>query len=253
MAKCNYYQDTVIKVAYAEIPAGNKNMEIWGSNDGPKVKEYLKSVNINTPAPWCAAFVYWCINQVANPNPFLQNGYCPTIETWAKEHNILSDIPERGDAFLLCDDIGPFHIGFVSIVKGNGEIVTVEGNTNLQGSPEGIGVFERTRNVSDCKFIKWYKLIDITELDIVLKDKVISCGKVINNKTYVPARAISITTGAKIDWQNKTQTLVINNTRMHDVIFIDNTAYVYIREFASACKFAINFNAKDKKITLHTM
>ena len=30
-----------------------------GSNDGPRVREYLASAGIHDPEPWCASFINW--------------------------------------------------------------------------------------------------------------------------------------------------------------------------------------------------
>jgi hypothetical protein len=42
---------------------------------------------------------------------------------------------------------GNGHTGIVKAVNG-GKIVTIEGNTNVEGGREGIGVFERTRKIN---------------------------------------------------------------------------------------------------------
>ena len=55
-----------------------------GANRGPQVEAYLKSIGLGGGNAWCAAFVYWCINQAAaklgQDNPYVKTGWCPTIE-----------------------------------------------------------------------------------------------------------------------------------------------------------------------------
>ena len=52
-----------------------------GSNRGPRVDEYLRSVNIDPTTgsfPWCAAFIYFCFQKAAAglgvANPVIQTG-----------------------------------------------------------------------------------------------------------------------------------------------------------------------------------
>lgn len=53
-----------------------------GSNRGPKVNEYLKSVNCTPGSFWCAAFVYYCFSKASEKlgkaNPLYKTGHCMT-------------------------------------------------------------------------------------------------------------------------------------------------------------------------------
>lgn len=68
--KSTAWQIAASQLGSAEVPKG--------SNWGPAVEKYLKSVGINFPAAWCMAFVYWCTDQAAKemgvPNPLIKTG-----------------------------------------------------------------------------------------------------------------------------------------------------------------------------------
>lgn len=132
--------------------------EVGGNNRGKRVEEYLACVGLHAGDPWCAAFVAWCLREAGatlGGDGWPKTGFCPTIETWAKQRGVLRAQPQAGDVFLLCDAQGPFHTGFVVSVNSNGTVETIEGNTNDGGSADGDGVFRRRRNVSACEFVRW--------------------------------------------------------------------------------------------------
>ena len=109
-----------------------------GSNWGQRVAQYLRAAGINSPAPWCAAFVTYHLRkvgyEVTTPNPASVENWV----VWARKHGDLVARPFRGD--LVCYDWNADnwydHIGFVVRVlalrwKGKtfaGLVRTVEGN-----------------------------------------------------------------------------------------------------------------------------
>ena len=111
-----------------------------GSNDGVRVREYLRSTGINNPEPWCASFVNWgCKNLGLEAFGAWTPSWCvPRLEI---------DEPRRSAwGLVFYPRLGRFgHIFVVTEVK-NGLVGTVEGNTNNDGSREGIGVFRRWRD-----------------------------------------------------------------------------------------------------------
>ncbi|QDU27253.1 Zinc D-Ala-D-Ala carboxypeptidase precursor [Anatilimnocola aggregata] len=128
-----------------------------GSNRGAKVDAYNAAAGVNNGALWCMSFVYWSFQQAAaqtgQPNPMPQTAYCPFLYQWARDNQKLVTTPQRGDIFLVkgLRDGKPsvIHTGIVT----GGSINTVEGNTNNDGSANGIGVFTRSRSSSSCYFV----------------------------------------------------------------------------------------------------
>ena len=162
-------QQTTLQVAGGEIGVMENPL---GSNRGPKVDEYLRSVGLNPSTgsfPWCAAFAYWCFQQAAsslhtsNPAPRTAGA----LDFWNRAGNLnLHRIspPEAianpgfinpGMVFVLSTGAGQGHVGLVEKVQGV-VLTTIEGNTNDNGSREGIGVFRHIgRRISqiNCGFI----------------------------------------------------------------------------------------------------
>lgn len=130
-----------------------------GSNRGPRVDQYVSSVGLDPAGqnPWCAAFVYFCFSQAAaaagRANPVIKTGSVLTHWQRATDLGIrcvtlaeASGSPgevQPGFVFIMDFGGGVGHTGFVESVDG-GRLVTIEGNTNTDGSREGVGVFRRT-------------------------------------------------------------------------------------------------------------
>jgi len=131
-----------------------------GSNHGPRVNEYLRVVGLDATAgsfPWCAAFVYWCFDQASRGlgrvNPVVRTA--GVLDHWRRAAQ--QGVPRLAAADATADPgrvrpgmifvqdfgAGAGHTGLVESVQG-GRLITLEGNTNDDGSREGIGVFRRT-------------------------------------------------------------------------------------------------------------
>lgn len=127
--------------------------EKTGKNDGVEIKKYLNSVGLPEGYAWCAAFVFWCFEQAAIalnvPNPLVRTA--GVLNHWnnTKGQKIQKD-PQPGDIFIMDYGKGLGHMGIVSEVFSD-RVVTIDGNTNLQGSREGDGVYERSRLKSTIK------------------------------------------------------------------------------------------------------
>ena len=171
---------TTLAIAKEEVGVVEEGPKNWGD----RVSQFLKRVGYSKPRPWCAAFVYWSIDEAAaklkQPNPFIRTGYCPSIHRWAKKQDILLDKPQVGDVFLAYKHfsdppllgslnymyfsaqisvLDACHIGFVAQVLG-AKFYTIEGNTNDDGSADGYGVLEHERDNSDSyKFVRWQNLV----------------------------------------------------------------------------------------------
>ncbi|MBV6479354.1 MAG: hypothetical protein HGGPFJEG_02125 [Ignavibacteria bacterium] len=129
-----------------------------GSNSGPEVNQYLKSVGLGPGYFWCMAFVYWCFQEaskklgVSNPSYKTAgvlmhwNNTSGRRITSADAVNNPSKV-KPGQIFIMSYGGGAGHTGIVESVSG-GFITTIEGNTNEAGSRNGIGVFRRQRKIN---------------------------------------------------------------------------------------------------------
>lgn len=140
-------------------------------NDSPQIREYLEAADIHDPAPWCAAFCYWSVREAAaakgEPNPLdvvELPAYVPSYVQAARKHGWLlhADQYDRvasADLFCLWSAARErfAHIGFVKRppYEGN-DFTTIEGNSNADGSREGVAVVSQERALTDgVKFISW--------------------------------------------------------------------------------------------------
>ncbi|MBL8574250.1 MAG: CHAP domain-containing protein [Hyphomicrobiaceae bacterium] len=151
------YAMEALKVAVGEI--GKMEVPI-GSNSGPDVNKYLKSTGLGGGYYWCMAFVHWCyMTAAANlgvAHTFPKTAGC--IDAWnrSKGHRITRaeaianpTLVTPGAVFILDHGGGAGHTGIVES-NSDGALVTIEGNSNPNGSRNGIGVFRLSRrNVMD--------------------------------------------------------------------------------------------------------
>jgi len=128
-----------------------------GSNRGPRVEEYLKSVHLDPGYAWCAAFVYWLFEQASaslnRVNPLPRTASC--LDHWNKTRGekitaqqVLADstLIEPGDIFIIRKTGIKGHTGIVVGIS-DGYIHTIEGNSNSFHSAEGDGVIELQRKI----------------------------------------------------------------------------------------------------------
>jgi hypothetical protein len=144
--------DSALAVAQSQVGEMEKPL---GSNWGEPVEDYLASVGITEPASWCMAFMVWCFGQACktlgiSPNPLTPTG--AVVHAWNvaypfhKSTNIAGFTPQPGDIFIMEFSPTSGHTGIVETIDPDGTLHTIEGNTDDTGSPEGIGVFRRTRH-----------------------------------------------------------------------------------------------------------
>lgn len=140
-----------IDIAIAEI--GKKEIPL-GSNWGPHVQKYLKSVGITFPAAWCMAFVHWCVSEAYGKTAMPKTG--GVLKCWntiPAQYKV--KYPKPGDIFIMNFGKGLGHTGFIERLEAvaNGQMIvhTIEGNaTTISGSREGIEVCRKnTRKLSD--------------------------------------------------------------------------------------------------------
>ena len=129
-------------------------------NRGPEVDQYWRDCGwevggmslppAGTAKAWCAVFVSAMATRACQKFgimvPFHRSPGCFTLE---EKFPVVGKVahPVEGSIFILN---GHKHTGFVQEVKGNGSmLVTIEGNTNAGGSPNGDGVYLRTRHASE--------------------------------------------------------------------------------------------------------
>lgn len=153
--------DKIIAIAQAEIGVE----EVNGTNCGERVDQYKAATWLDHKKgwPWCAAFICWVVREAMT-----QSGTKETtafkrprtagawdLENWstAQDASTNTKKPHRND--IIAGDIVIFkfsHVGFaLSAPDKNGNVITVEGNTDGAGSREGGAVLRKKRNVSQIR------------------------------------------------------------------------------------------------------
>lgn len=134
----------ITQIGVEEIPRN--------SNAGPAVEKYLKSVGLGKGYAWCMAFVYWCAKEASKElgieNPLFKTA--GVLAMYNKEKGSVVVDPQPGDIFVMDYGKGLGHTGLVERVEKD-IIHTIEGNTNIDGSREGYGVFRRKRTIKSIK------------------------------------------------------------------------------------------------------
>lgn len=130
-----------------------------GSNNGPKVRQYLAAVGLGPGYAWCMAFVYWCFDKTPG-NPLVKTGGVMAQFNQIKGKRIYKidaiNTPLEasailpGDIFIMSFPHGQGHTGIIEKTSGD-SVFTIEGNTNGSGGREGIGVFSRRRKISEIR------------------------------------------------------------------------------------------------------
>lgn len=135
------------------IAQGEVGVRETSRNRGPRVDEYHEAAGLN-PAEahsWCGAFVIWCFREAARaldaPNP--RRMLSPSVHRmWQRNGWARTLTPKRGAVFCHDSGDGKGHCGFVIDVYDEGNVLTVEGNTNQAGSREGDSVATHVRPVA---------------------------------------------------------------------------------------------------------
>lgn len=117
-----------------------------GSNAGPAVEKYLKSVGLGKGYAWCEAFVYWCYNEASKDlgvvNPLKKTA--GVLDQLNSSKKYVVKTPQKGDLFIMDFGKGQGHIGFVDESQLT-TIQTVEGNSNDDGSRDGYEVCQKPK------------------------------------------------------------------------------------------------------------
>ena len=159
-------RDLVVEVAENHLKNFPYELQINGeTNCGPWVRSYMDGHD-GSPWFWCMGFAQTILDQAASSlgksftKLFPLTYSCDTVGMKGLEDGLLfryqkirqdPSLIQPGDLFLI--QKSPFdwtHTGIITAIK-NDVIETIEGNTNQEGSRNGIAVMKRTRNFMKSK------------------------------------------------------------------------------------------------------
>ena len=116
--------------------------EASGNNDGPQVEAYLATVGLKKGEPWCAAFLSWVFKQAGYAQP--RTGWSPALFPADRQVKLPAQGLLFGIYFPTLKRIA--HCGVIERVNGSW-ISGIEGNSNVNGSRDGDGVYRKLRHV----------------------------------------------------------------------------------------------------------
>lgn len=146
-------------------------------NTGYIINWFLKRTQLDPGYPWCAAYVAHCgyealfVEEAASKRslwPLPLTASCQQLGDWVRKNHpvaiVASDKGARGNIFLAFYpelDGGRFgHTGIILQRNADGSYLTIEGNTNTDGSRDGWQVCYKTRRFGKADMlIDWTKLL----------------------------------------------------------------------------------------------
>lgn len=151
--------EAALKIAVSQIGVLEQPK---GSNRGDEVDDYMNAVDGTLRGQaWCMAFVYWCFRQATGNAPLRVPKTASVWRSWemaqegnigriitAKQARAEPELVKPGMVFYIDTGGRHGHTGFVRDIV-NGKLLTIEGNTNNDGSREGYGVFQRNKRRID--------------------------------------------------------------------------------------------------------
>ncbi len=125
------------------------------SNDSKEIKEYLASVGVKIPSPYCAAGQYYCFYQA---NKWYNYKYVIPIKRTAVATSWFTDAKLRGVNVWYQAKVNDLivwkrnstwqgHIERVTSIGRNGWVETVGFNTGGNNPREGDGVYRKRRHI----------------------------------------------------------------------------------------------------------
>jgi hypothetical protein len=140
--------DALVQLATSQVGVRHD-----GPNTGPMIEAYQRSAGNGPGASWCCDFIVWLLTAiVGNAIPLRRSGSCHDVLAEAQAEGRSITNPVRGAiGYLIDPTTGLAHHTFLctSSVDSNEVVKTIEGNTNDDGSTNGIGVFARTRKLDE--------------------------------------------------------------------------------------------------------
>jgi hypothetical protein len=146
-------REAVARIGVRESPLG--------SNRGPEIDEWNRRAGVQVGSFWCMSFAWSMVDDAAKalglPNPIFRTASCSRLFNWARAHGRIVAKPDPGDIFLcIGGEYGHYHTGFVAGPVAKGRFVTIEGNSNTSGSPNGVAVVRRPqgRPLASCHYVR---------------------------------------------------------------------------------------------------
>ncbi len=249
--------DTFVSIAEKYIGVTESPV---GSNRGPLIDRWNTNVHAPLASFWCASFVSAVAleweSQSGNDWPLCFSADCDVWLANAKKHKCLSTKGRPGDIVLLVSNNDAYHIGIVAGYSEAGTLISIEGNSNNNGSRNGYMVAKRDnlftgRNRDNVFFINpWGLILEGDDWKIIYGDKHINAF-LQNGRTYAPVRDfVRLVTGSDdaLSWEDGP--VYGGKPLALQCILRDGKSYAGIRDIARSFNLDCIPNSDQKKVYL---
>ena len=146
------YENTYVNTGNQRKDIIGVAMTQLGYKEGPENSSKYGSWIGQANSAWCASFVSWCAAQADISEEILRKTYWVSGGSDSFDikiyYNTKNYTPQPGDLFYKNDFS---HVGLVLSVEGD-SFYTIEGNSDVLGSAEGLYVISNKRKLADCYF-----------------------------------------------------------------------------------------------------
>lgn len=146
------YENTYVNTGNQRKDIIGVAMTQLGYKEGPENSSKYGSWIGQANSAWCASFVSWCAAQADISEDILRKTYWVSGGSDSFDikiyYNTKNYTPQPGDLFYKNDFS---HVGLVLSVEGD-SFYTIEGNSDVLGSAEGLYVISNKRKLADCYF-----------------------------------------------------------------------------------------------------
>ncbi|MFI5452859.1 peptidoglycan-binding protein [Pedobacter sp. UC225_61] len=130
-------QQEVVAIATSQLGVKETGL----NNHGAQVKQYLAYTHLKEGNSWCAAFVSWVFGRAGYRQP--QTAWSPALFPIGRQ----TKSPQPGDVLGLysAEKRRIVHCGLIERTHSDW-VISIEGNTNGNGSSDGDGVYRKWRH-----------------------------------------------------------------------------------------------------------
>lgn len=213
--------------------------EPLGSNRGELIDQWNTAVGVPVGSFWCASFVSAVVRDFEKSGidfPLQQSASCDVWLKQAKSHAMTSIKPETGALFLICPSVNDAtHIGIVGH-NVDGVWHTIEGNSNMGGSRNGISVVNRPNGINrnNIIYVNWMSRIEEANdmpWHVVFPNTTVEAVNV-SGSTYIPLRAAIVACDGNDDFLTYDgQPLYRGNKVPCKLIVLNGKTHVPVRQF----------------------
>jgi hypothetical protein len=145
---------------------GQGVQEVGGANRGKRIDEANRFTGVPLASPWCASSLALAAAEaIGTVYPCPRTADCDALLFFGRRRKILHTKAMRGDVFLIinpADADDATHTGIVTDAVDSG-VTTIEGNSNNNGSREGVACVRHQRSYSSrIVFLRWADLLEDT-------------------------------------------------------------------------------------------